>query len=94
VVLAVARPSWSSWPAVSPRSLAYARWTRFFQAIGTFWTAVILSVVYFASVALVSLFMKLSGKDPLDRSLEPEPSFWRAHEPNPLGPRAASRHQF
>lgn len=78
----------------APRSAAYARWTRVFEAVGTFWTAVILSVVYFASVSLVSLFLKLSGKDPLDRSLASEPTFWRPHEPNPLGPRGSARHQF
>jgi hypothetical protein len=78
----------------APRSKAYALWTKFFQTIGKFWTAVILSFIYFVSVAGVSVFMKLFGKDPLDRTLGPEPSFWRKHEPNPLGPRAAARHQF
>jgi hypothetical protein len=24
----------------------------------------------------------------------PEATFWRAHDPNPLGPQAAVRHQF
>ena len=76
------------------RTRLYARWTAFFHAIGAVWTAVILSIVYFVSVALVSLFARLSGKDPLDRKLDREPSFWRAHQPNPLGPRAAARHQF
>jgi hypothetical protein len=79
---------------VAPRSRFYAGWTKTFQAIGKFWTAVILSVVYFASVALVSLFMKLRGKDLLDRGMKQEPTFWRPHDPNPLGPRAAARHQF
>ena len=78
----------------APRSALYKRWTATFHAIGAMWTAVILSVVYFVSVAAVSLFMKLFGKDPLDRKLDREPTFWRAHEPNPLGPRAAARHQF
>ena len=72
----------------------YARWTSFFEGLGAVWSAVILSIVYFVSVAGVSVFMRLFGKDPLDRTLEPEPSFWRAHEPNPLGPIAAARHQF
>jgi len=72
----------------------YARWTAIFEAMGAFWSAIILSIVYFVSVAAISAFMKLTGKDPLDRSLAPEPSFWRAHEPNPLGPMAAARHQF
>ena len=79
---------------VAPESRFYAGWTRVFQTIGKFWTAVILSVVYFLSVAMVSALMKLRGKDLLDRGLEPEPTFWRAHDPNPLGPQAAVRHQF
>jgi hypothetical protein len=78
----------------APKSKAYKNWTLVFMTIGKFWTAVILSIVYFISVALVSLFMKLFLKDPLDRSLEKEPSFWRKHDPNPLGPHAAARHQF
>lgn len=76
------------------RSAAYAAWKRFFDALGSVWTAVILAIVYFLSVSLVAVGMRLFGKDPLDRALLPEPSFWRPHEPNPLGPRAAARHQF
>jgi hypothetical protein len=79
---------------VAADSKVYANWTRGIQALGKFWTAVILSIVYFLSVAAISLLMKLRGKDLLDRSLAPEPSFWRAHDPNPLGPQAAARHQF
>jgi len=78
----------------APRSRAYARWTRAFQAVGKFWTGIILSIVYFVSVAGVSLVMKLLGRDPLDRTLERQPTWWRAHDPNPLGPQAAARHQF
>jgi hypothetical protein len=78
----------------APKSRAYARWTGFFQAIGTVWTAVILSLIYTLSVGPVGILNRLFGKDLLDRSLAPEPSFWRAHEPNPLGPERASRHQF
>jgi len=63
----------------------YKKWTAFFEGIGAFWSAIILSLVY---------FMKLLGKDLLDRRLKAEPSFWRTHEPNPLGPLAAARHQF
>ena len=78
----------------APRSAAYRRWTAAFVVIGSVWTAVILSIVYFVSVSIVGIAMRLLGKDPLDRGLRPEPTFWRDHEPNPLGPRAASRHQF
>ena len=79
---------------LAPSSRAYARWTAFFQGIGKVWTAVILALVYFLSVGPVGLVMRLVGHDPLDRRLAPEPSFWRAHEPNPLGAERAARHQF
>jgi len=77
-----------------PKSRAYAKWTKGIEAMGRFWTGVILSIVYFVSVAGVSAFMKLFGRDPLDRTLDREPTWWRTHEPNPLGPQAAARHQF
>jgi hypothetical protein len=75
-------------------SRAYARWTRGVEAVGAVWTAVLLSLVYLVSVGPVSLFMKLTGKDLLDRSQGREPTFWKPHEPNPLGALAAARHQF
>jgi saxitoxin biosynthesis operon SxtJ-like protein len=75
-------------------SVFYRKWTAGLEAVGAFWTAIILSLVYVLSVGPVSVFMRLFGKDPLDRKLEPESSFWRAHEPNPLGMQAAARHQF
>jgi hypothetical protein len=78
----------------APKSRAYAGWTAFFQGIGKVWTAVLLAVVYIVSVGPIGLVMRLFGHDPLDRRLAPEPSFWRAHEPNPLGPERAARHQF
>jgi hypothetical protein len=87
----------------APESKLTKAWTGFFtrvaqsrpvQFLAMFWTAVILSLVYFVSILPVSLGHRLFGKDPLDRGLAPEPSFWRKHEPNPLGPRAAARHQF
>ncbi len=77
-----------------PKSRIYAQWTALFVAVGSVWTGVILSLVYLLSVGPISLGMRLLGKDPLDRSLLGEPTFWRRHEPNPLGPQAAVRHQF
>lgn len=79
---------------LAPKSAAYKRWTAFFEGIGAVWSAVILGLIYFLSVSLTSAFLKLTGNDPLDRTLRPEPSFWKVHEPNPLGPEAAARHQF
>jgi hypothetical protein len=79
---------------LAPRSRAYAGWTRFFHGLGTVWTAVILAVVYLVSVGPIGLVMRLAGRDPLDRRLAPESTYWRRHEPNPLGPEKAARHQF
>ena len=79
---------------LAPKSRAYAGWTRFFEGLGTVWTAVILAIVYIVSVGPIGLVMRLAGRDPLDRRLASEPTFWRAHEPNPLGPEKAARHQF
>ena len=79
---------------LAPKSRACARWTAFFEGLGKVWTAAILAIVYVFSVGPVGLLMRLVGHDPLDRRLAPEPSFWRAHEPNPLGPARAARHQF
>ena len=47
----------------------YRKWTAFFEGIGAFWSAIILSLVYFVSVAGISVVMKLLGKDRLDRRL-------------------------
>ena len=79
---------------LAPRSPAHLAWTRFFEAIGKVWTAVLLAVIYALSVGPVSLLFRLLGKDPLDRRLGSEASFWRGHEANPLGPEKAVRHQF
>ena len=79
---------------VAPHSAAYRKWKAGFEFVGSIWTGVILSIVYFTTVSVIGIGMRLLGKDPLDRSLRAEPSFWRAHEPNPLGPTAAARHQF
>jgi hypothetical protein len=79
---------------LAPKSRAYARWTGFFQAIGKVWTAVLLAIVYLLSIGPIGLVMRLRGQDPLDRGLAPEPSFWRPHEPSPLGPEQAATHQF
>lgn len=78
----------------APGSRLYQRWSAVFLAVGHFWTSILLALVYFVSVFPVSLAMRLARKDPLDRKLDEEPTFWRTHEPNPLGPQAAARHQF
>jgi hypothetical protein len=79
---------------IAPRSRFYKGWKATFEAIGSVWTAVLLALVYVFSVGPIGLLMRLAGNDPLDRRLATEPSFWRSHEPNPLGIERAARHQF
>jgi hypothetical protein len=79
---------------LAPKSAAYRCWKAFFEGLGVVWTAVLLALIYVLSVGPIGIAMRASGKDPLDRRLAPEPSFWRAHEPNPLGRERAARHQF
>ena len=79
---------------VLPRSRAYSLWTRAFQAVGKVWTVVLLSIIYLLSVGPIAVVMRLLGKDMLDKRIETAPSFWRHHEPGPLPPAAAARHQF
>ena len=78
----------------APHSTFYRHWKTVFEGIAAVWTTVILSAVYFVSVGPIGLLMRLFGQDPLDRRLLSEASTWRLHEPNPLGPQAAARHQF
>lgn len=79
---------------LAPGSRLYAGWKATFEAIGAAWTAVLLALVYLFSVGPVGIVMRLIGHDPLDRRLAAEPSFWRDHQPNPLGIERAARHQF
>ncbi len=78
----------------APKSRFYAGWTAVFRGIGSVWTALLLAIVYVVSMGPIGLAIRLFGNDPLDRALAPEPSFWRPHVPNPLGPESAARHQF
>jgi hypothetical protein len=76
------------------KSRAYKAWQHGIEAVGSVWTAILLSFVYVLSVGPISACIRLFGKDPLDRAIGDRPSTWHAHEPNPLGAYAAARHQF
>jgi hypothetical protein len=79
---------------LAPNSIAYRRWSAGILAIGRVWTGVLLLIVYLGPVGVAGLVARVIREDLLDRDLRPEPSWWRSHEENPLGPEAAARHQF
>lgn len=78
----------------APQSTFYRRWTASVEAVGKVWTAVILSLIYALSVGPISLALRLLRKDPLERADIHAASFWRPHDPGPLDPLSAARHQF
>lgn len=65
------------------RGLFYA-WMAIGLVLGTVVTAIILSLVFFLTLTPIALVMRLLGKDPLNRRLEPEAqSYWipKQYEP-------------
>ncbi|MBN2369690.1 MAG: hypothetical protein JXO72_04315 [Vicinamibacteria bacterium] len=75
-------------------SRLYRGWNGAIRALGEFWTAVILSIVYALAVGPTNLAFRARRCDLLDRGLDGRSSVWRPHVPNPLGPEKAARHQF
>ncbi len=70
------------WSLVSPRTLppVYRAWMKFGQAIGTVVSSVLLSVLYFVVFFLVGRLMRLTGTDPLDRTVRRGAgTYWRKH---------------
>lgn len=71
----------------------YEYWMAFGQAIGRVMTPFWLLVVYLLAIGPTHLVTVLLRKDPLDRSLAFEKSFWRQREPLAHTLEEA-RHQF
>ena len=72
----------------APRSAAYRKWTAAFVVIGSVWTAIILSIVYFTfGVARGDRHEAAAARIPWTAGWTRSRRFWRIHEPNPLGPR-------
>lgn len=58
------------------RGLYYV-WMAIGLVLGTIVTAIILTVVFFVALTPIALVMRLAGKDPLHRELDPEAeSYW------------------
>jgi len=58
----------------------YAGWMRFARFLGYVNTVVVLTLFYFLVVGPVALFLKLLGKDLLNRKAEPRESYWEDKE--------------
>jgi len=76
------------------RSRVYAVWTKGLRAIGNFWTAIILAVVYFVPIGLTHLIVRAMGRDILDREIRDESSLWRVRDLDLRSSQEASLRQF
>ena len=78
----------------APKSRAYAAWASGLRAIGSFWTAVILSIVYLIPVGLTNVVVRTMRRDLLDREIRKEPSYWHIRDSDLRSPEEASLRQF
>jgi Saxitoxin biosynthesis operon protein SxtJ len=93
---------WSLVPAVLlilpalvyPRSLRFVHrgWMVIGEALGWINTRIILGTLFYTLVTATGLIMRLSGKDPMNRTLDPgTDSYRRTREPRPT---SHMKHQF
>ena len=79
----------------APQSLGpvHTVWMAGAQALGWFNTRVLLGVVYFVVMTPTGIVMRLLGRDPLDRRLKDQPSYWVARKQHP-DPKGAMERRF
>ncbi len=73
------------WALAHPASMIYfyKPWMKFAEALGFINTRIILSIVFFLMFFPIGLFMRLMGKDPMQRSLQAELDSYRSTRENP-----------
>jgi hypothetical protein len=80
----VAGPSLLAGALVWPRALAPVErgWSMLAHALGWINTRILLAFVFFVVLAPIALFMRVIGKDPLERRRDRRrPTYWRTREP-------------
>jgi len=83
-VSAVAGPTLLAGALVFPRALAPVErgWSLLAHALGWINTRILLAFVFFVVLAPIALFMRIIGKDPLERRRDRSRStYWRTREP-------------
>lgn len=60
----------------------YRLWVKFAMAMAWFNTRLLLCMVYYLIITPVALFMRVLGKDPLDRKIDKNAvTYWKKREP-------------
>ena len=73
--------------------LVHAYWMRGAEGLGWFNTRVLLGLVYFFVMTPIGIVMRLMGRDPLDRGLKDQPSYW-VERPRHGDTRGSMEHRF
>ena len=71
----------------------YRLWMKFAHVLGWVNTRIILTIVYILVMTPLALIFKVIGKDPMNRKLGPETSYWIKRELNAFD-RDRYRRQF
>ena len=58
-------------------------WMAVAELLGAFWARVILGLAYFGIFTPAGFIMRLVGKDPLDRAMGSDKSYWKKRPPEP-----------
>ena len=61
-------------------SKLYAGWMLFAKALAFVNTRVLLTLVYALVIGPISLFLRIFGKDSLERKFDPSNSYWKRRE--------------
>lgn len=69
---------------IAPMALLplYRAWTKFAMALAWFNTRLLLAMVFYIVITPIGLAMRLAGKDPMNRKIDPgAQSYWKKREP-------------
>lgn len=61
-------------------SLLWLGWKKFAHVLGIINTKILLTITYLIVIALAALFVRLMGKDLLDRRMKPAASYWHERD--------------
>ena len=61
----------------------YRLWIKFSEILGYITTRIVLFLFYFIIVNIMSLFVRIAGKDLLNRKMIPADSYWTPKETYP-----------
>jgi hypothetical protein len=69
-------------------------WMAVAEVLGAFWARVILGLAYYGVLTPVGFIMRLAGRDPLDRRLRSDESYWKKRPAEPPPSRERYARQF